>query len=158
MEALLAGLSAPPVLVGSSLGGLVGAAAAHRGAALAALVLLAPAFGFARRRLELRRWGGYRKRGTVPAFHQARKAWTTLGPELLEDLPRWKDDEAWRVAAPLLILHGTRDESVPVAESRAFAARHPGAVLEEVDDDHGLLAPASLEMLDHFLEAAFRAR
>ncbi|HOD32611.1 MAG TPA: YqiA/YcfP family alpha/beta fold hydrolase, partial [Holophaga sp.] len=60
VEALLAGLATAPVLVGSSLGGLVAAAVAYRGVALRHLVLLAPAFGFARRRLEGERWEGYR--------------------------------------------------------------------------------------------------
>jgi pimeloyl-ACP methyl ester carboxylesterase len=38
---------------------------------------------------------------------------------------------------PTTILHGTRDEVIPIDISRAFAARH-GARLVEVDDDHSL--------------------
>jgi hypothetical protein len=34
-------------------------------------------------------------------------------------------------------------------------ARHPGAVLRILEDDHGLLAPESLRELDAQLEAAF---
>ena len=158
VEALLATLAEPPVVVGSSLGGLVGAAVAHRGAPLAGLILLAPAFGFARRRLESGRWAGYRKRGTMPVFHFARNAWTTLGPELLADLPAWRDDDQWQIPAPLAILHGTLDEAVPLEESRAFANRHPGSVLEIVEDEHGLLAPGSLGALERLLEAAFAPR
>jgi len=152
VEALLRTLPEPPVVVGSSLGGLVAAAVAHRGAALAGLILLAPAFGFASRRLEGPRWAGYRRRGSIPIYHHARNAWTRLGPELLADLPAWADDGQWRIEAPLAILHGTRDESVPVEVSRAFAASHPGAVLMEVDDDHALLAEPTLSALDGFLE------
>lgn len=154
VEALLRNQVEPPVVVGSSLGGLVGAAAAHRGAAMAQLILLAPAFGFARRRIQDPRWAGYRRRGIMPTYHYARAAWTTLGPELLEDLPRWQDDETWRIPVPLAILHGTRDEAVPPGESEAFARRHPGAALKLVEDDHGLLAEASLRALDELLEGA----
>lgn len=156
VEALLRTLPEPPVVVGSSLGGLVAAAVAHRGAALAGLILLAPAFGFASRRLEGPRWAGYRRRGSIPIFHHARNAWTRLGPELLADLPAWADDSRWRVEAPLAILHGTRDESVPVEVSRAFAGRHGGADLREMDDDHGLLGAASLDVLDGLLVRMFQ--
>jgi pimeloyl-ACP methyl ester carboxylesterase len=154
--ALLRGLAEPPVVVGSSMGGLVGAAAANLGAPMARLILLAPAFGFARRRLAGRRWAGYRKRGTMPTFHHAQGQWLTLGPELLPDLPQWQDDDRWQLKVPVAILHGRKDESVPLAESEGFAARHPEAVLRVLDDDHGLLAPASLQALDELLEEAFR--
>jgi len=154
VEALLSGLP-PAVVVGSSLGGLVAAAVAHRGTPLAGLILLAPAFGFSLRRLAGPRWSGYRRRGTMPTFHFARNAWTVLERDLLEDLPAWKDDRTWRLEVPTAILHGRRDEAVPLEESRAFAAANPGARLVEVDDDHGLLAPESLAALDGLLAAAF---
>ena len=156
VAALLGTLDAPPVVVGSSLGGVVAAAVAHRGVPVARLILLAPAFGFARRRMSGRRWAGYRRRGLMPTFHHAQGRWVTLGPQLLPDLPLWQDDDQWQLTVPLAILHGRRDEAVPLAESEAFAARHPGAVLRVLDDDHGLLAPASLLALDELLEEAFR--
>lgn len=156
VEALLAELSGPPVLVGSSLGGLVAAAVAHRGAALRHLVLLAPAFGFARRRLEGERWEGYRHHRRLKVFHHAENRWMRLGPDLLEDLPAWREDETWTVGCPVTLIHGVHDVSVPVAESRAFAARQPQAVLHEVDDDHGLLAPETLALLETVLAAATR--
>jgi len=151
VETLLGTLPAPAVLVGSSLGGLVGAAVAHRGNRLARLILLAPAFGFARRRLLDPRWAGYRKRGSMPTYHYGRASWARLGPELLADLPLWADDERWQVPGPLAILHGRLDEAVPLEESEAFAARHPGSVLRIVEDDHALLAEATLATLDALL-------
>jgi pimeloyl-ACP methyl ester carboxylesterase len=39
--------------------------------------------------------------------------------------------------APTIIVHGVRDEVVPIAASRAWAARHHVRVIE-VDGDHGL--------------------
>lgn len=155
VTALLRGLAEPAVVVGSSMGGLVGAAAALGGAPMARLILLAPAFGFARRRLAGRRWAGYRRRGSMPTYHHARGRWLTLGPDLLLDLPRWQADDRWQLPVPVVILHGRQDEAVPLAESEAFAARHPGTVLRVLEDDHGLLAPASLAALDACLAEAF---
>ena len=155
LAALVRGLAEPPVVVGSSMGGLVAAAAAHQGVPMAWLILLAPAFGFARRRLAGPRWAGYRRRGSMRTYHHAQAKWLTLGPELLADLPRWQDDQQWRLTVPVAILHGRQDEAVPLAESEAFAARHPGAVLQVLEDDHGLLAPDSLAALDVLLAGAF---
>lgn len=155
VQALLTTLPEPPVVVGSSLGGLVGAAVARRGVPMARLILLAPAFGFARRRLAGRRWAGYRKRGTMPTFHEGEDKWITLGPDLLPDLPLWQDDHQWQLKVALAVIHGSRDETVPLAESEAFARRHPQATLTIVDDDHGLLAAPSLEALTALLTETY---
>lgn len=50
-----------------------------------------------------------------------------------------------RAPAPTVILHGRRDEVVPVTLSQRFAADHPEVELIEVDNDHGLAG--SLELL-----------
>lgn len=41
-------------------------------------------------------------------------------------------------SCPVLILHGRRDEVVPVELSRRYAAARPNVRLVELDDDHGL--------------------
>jgi pimeloyl-ACP methyl ester carboxylesterase len=137
------------------MGGLVATAVARRGASVGRLILLAPAFGFARRRLEGRRWAGYRRRGTMPTYHHAEGKWTTLGPAMLPDLPLWRDDDQWTVDVPVAILHGRKDELVPLAESEAFVARNPQARLTVLEDDHGLLGEASLKALEGLLAEAF---
>lgn len=156
VEALLRGLPEPPVLAGSSLGGFVATAVIHRGAPVRSLVLLAPAIGFAERRLVTPLWADYRERGVTAVFHYGEGKLKRLGPALRDDLPAWTGDEAWRIAVPTTILHGRRDEAVPLAESEAFAARNPGAALHILEDDHALLAPASLALLADVLEEAFR--
>lgn len=156
VEALLSALTEPPVVAGSSLGGFVATAAVHRGAKVRSLVLLAPAFGFAARRLVTPLWEDYRVRGTTAVFHYGEGRLRRLGPALRDDLPRWTGDEAWRIAVPSVILHGRHDDAVPVAESEAFAARNPEARLHILEDDHGLLAPASLALLADTLHEAFR--
>jgi pimeloyl-ACP methyl ester carboxylesterase len=96
------GYAAPPLLVGSSYGGLtalvVAAELAGRGVMVPGLVLCAPALD-------------------------------------LSEPP--VDSAPVRVVAPTTIIHGTRDEVVPVAVSRELAARQQ-VMLIEVDDDHRL--------------------
>lgn len=43
-----------------------------------------------------------------------------------------------RAPAPTTIIHGTRDEIVPIAVSRDFVRANPTAQLIEVDDEHRL--------------------
>ena len=93
----------PPLLVGSSFGGIAGLVAAlvaaERGVALRGLLLCAPA-------LMLPPPPGTVERLALPP-------------------------------ARTIIVHGTRDEVIPIEVSRRFAAEH-GAELREVDDEHGL--------------------
>jgi pimeloyl-ACP methyl ester carboxylesterase len=49
-----------------------------------------------------------------------------------------------RCPAPTTIIHGTRDDVIPIDVSRAFARDH-GARLIEVDDEHAL--PHSLDLI-----------
>lgn len=155
LEALLASLSEPPVVAGSSLGGFVATVAVHRGAKVRSLLLLAPAFGFAARRMVTPLWEDYRVRGTTAVFHYGEGRLKRLGPALRDDLPHWLGDESWRIAAPTAILHGRRDEAVPVSESEAFAVRNPSARLHILDDDYGLLAPDSLARNARVFEEAY---
>jgi pimeloyl-ACP methyl ester carboxylesterase len=100
-------------------------------------------------------WDSYREQGEMEVFHFGVGKPLRLGPELLHDLPHWLDDDTWRIKVPTVILHGRRDEAVPLAESEAFRDQNPGAILHVLDDDHGLLAPPSLACLRAALEAAF---
>lgn len=156
VESLLMTLPEPPVLVGSSLGGFIATAVAQRGASIRAMLLLAPAIHFARRRMTSPAWATYRERQEMTVFHYGVGSPMRLGPELFRDLPNWMDDDQWRIPVPTVILHGRMDEAVPLAESEAYRDRNPGTVLHVLEDDHGLVAPDSLECLRSALEAAFR--
>ncbi len=100
----------PPLLVGSSFGGIAGLVAAivaaERGHRVPGLVLCAPAL-------------------MLPP-----------PPDTVAQL---------RCPAPTVVVHGVRDEVIPVEVSRRFAAAH-GATLHEVDDDHRL-AGAGLDVI-----------
>ena len=155
VEALVRRLPEPPVLVGSSLGGFIATAVTRQGVSIRSMILLAPAIHFARRRMTSPAWAGYRERGEMEVYHHGAGRPLRLGPELLRDLPNWADDEAWRIQVPTVTLHGRRDEAVPLEESEAFRDRNPNNVLHVLEDDHGLLAPASLACLRLALAAAF---
>jgi pimeloyl-ACP methyl ester carboxylesterase len=128
------------VLLGSSLGGYLAALlAAREPARVRALVLMAPAFDFAARwQAEvgpeaMRRW---RARGTAPVMHYGRAREEPLSIGLLDDAATYPAEPD--PACPALVLTGSRDEAVPVAVVRRFAAGRPDRELVVYDSDHQL--------------------
>jgi pimeloyl-ACP methyl ester carboxylesterase len=126
--------------VGSSLGGWVAArwAELHPGR-VDRLLLLAPAFDLpnlwrqALTSQQLREWEA---RGwlEVPdgTGRTGRLHW-----EFLRDCARQPPFPC--ADCPILVVHGRRDETVPLASSEAYVARHPAVRLEVLDDGHDLL-------------------
>lgn len=132
-------------LIGSSLGGYVAALYAARHPEVRRLVLLAPAFSFARRWAEYlgaARVEAWRRTGALEVFHYGEGRNRQLGYQLLADGERYEDYPDF--LQPALIFHGAHDDAVPVSYSREFAAAHPNAVLEVLDSGHELL-----NMLDY---------
>ncbi len=125
VDAILNG--GPTVLLGSSLGGYVAAlVAARRAERVPALVLMAPAFGFAarwERQVGEKAMAAWRRRGTAPVFHYGRNREEPLSVALLDDARRFDDEPD--PACPALVLHGRRDDAVPLAVAEAFVARRP---------------------------------
>ena len=128
------------VLIGSSLGGFVaGLYAARHAEEIERLVLLAPAVEFARkwkarfRADELDEW---KRLGWKSFYHYGRKRDERLGYQFVEDAMRFEGEPAFR--QPALILHGSRDEVVPVELSRDYAGRHPNVILKEFASGHEL--------------------
>jgi pimeloyl-ACP methyl ester carboxylesterase len=130
----------PVSLIGSSMGGYLAAIYASRHPEVARLVLLAPAFRFARRWQErygpqaLEQW---RRRGSVEVFHYAEGCHRDLAYDLIEDAEKYDDYPDFR--QPTLIFHGANDDVVPPVYSEKFAASHPNACLELLDAGHELL-------------------
>lgn len=139
----------PEIIIGSSLGGYLAALWAARHPGRARLVLLAPAFGFARRWPErlgeetVRQW---RERGWMEVYHYELRQNRRLGYQLLADGAKY---EAYPdVRDPALVIHGVRDEVVPAAWSEEFAAGKPQVRLLLLDSDHQML-----DVLDPIWEA-----
>ena len=135
-----AAAGAPVALMGSSLGGYLAALYAARHPEVSRVVLLAPAFGFARRWAE--RMGGaavdaWHATGAVEVFHYGENRQCRLSYALLDDGLRYEDYPDFR--QPALIFHGAHDDVVPARYSSEFAAAHPNARLEILDSDHQLL-------------------
>lgn len=128
------------VLIGSSLGGYLAAlyASLHPDR-IDRVVLMAPALRFPSRWREglpepvLDEW---RRTGRREVFHYGSGGPRNLSWDLMADLERWPDDPD--VRQPALILHGIQDPVVPVADSEAYAARHPQVRLVRYDSGHEL--------------------
>ena len=147
------------IVIGSSLGGLTAAKLAERDARVCALVLLAPAFGFGAR------WRA--RLGAAAVDEWRRTGWYAMGGDDPDAPPRLDIgflDDALAVEAagpvdvrvPTLVVHGTKDDAVPIASSRAWAKGKPHVRVVELDDGHqlyGTLDRICVE-LDRFLFGA----
>ena len=132
------------VLIGSSLGGFVAVEAAARSGQrdrpISKLVLLAPAV-----ELEWDRWAevgpggieGWRTAGDIEIYHYAQQGTRRLNFGFYEDA-RHYDPASRRLAMPMLIFQGRRDESVSPAIVQRFADAQPSATLHMLDDTHQL--------------------
>lgn len=142
------------VLVGSSLGGLTAARVAEREPRVDKLVLLAPAFQLAARWRDTLgpAWDDWQRTGwrEITDYTTGQPARVDFG--FIEDAIR-VDIGYPELRCPTLILHGRRDEVVPIAHSRELAARSPHVRLVELDDGHELIAslPTLLAETEAFL-------
>jgi pimeloyl-ACP methyl ester carboxylesterase len=130
----------PTALVGSSMGGYLAALYAARHSNVSRLVLLAPAFGFARRwceRMGQAQVAEWRHTGTMDVFHYADNRNRKLGYQLLADAEHFEAYPAF--TQPALIFHGAHDDVVPVRYSQDFAAAQTNATLEVLDAGHDML-------------------
>jgi pimeloyl-ACP methyl ester carboxylesterase len=139
-------------LMGSSMGGYLAALYAARHPEVERMVLMAPAFGFARRWARtlgeetLARW---RSTGFLEMYHYGEKRAAKVSYKLIEDGEGYEDYPDCK--QPALIFHGRKDDAVPLAYSEEFAAAHPHTTLEVFDSDHELL-----DVLDRMWERVSR--
>ena len=134
----------PAVVVGSSLGALVALEASRRGVG-ASLLLIAPAIGFGRRWIERLAAGD-----PLSFLHHAEGREMPIHRAFFESLAALGDDDE-PPSVPVVIVMGTRDDSVPIDHVRAVWRRWdlsglaPGSrFLEIAGGDHGLVEYAPL--------------
>lgn len=131
--------SAPVTLIGSSLGGLTAAHLGQKYPQVQRLVLLAPAFGFLSHWLpklgdeQVQRW---QQEKYLKVYHYGEGRELPLSYNFVTDATYYPENLLQR-PIPTLILHGTKDEVIPIAASREFASR-PWVNLVELDSDHSL--------------------
>jgi len=137
-------------LMGSSMGGLLAALAGKKFAStkrVESLILLAPGFGITRRWQHLIGDQGlaeWKKCGARSFFHYAMNREMDLGYSFIEDLAA-QQTEKLVITIPTLVYHGIKDDTVPVDNSRQFAALNKELVtLHELDDGHELTASTKL--------------
>lgn len=131
---------APAVLIGSSMGGYLAALYAARRPEVHRLLLMAPAFGFARRwpeSMEPETIDAWRRTGWLEVYHYGEGRPRRLSSALLDDAAAYEDFPAF--IQPALIFHGTRDTVVPPAYSAEFVSLRPNARLQLLESDHQLL-------------------
>ena len=130
----------PVTLLGSSMGGYLAALYAARHSEVERVVLMAPAFGFARRwtsTLAAATLAEWRRTGFLEMYHYGEQRPAKVSYKLIEDGERYEDYPDF--SQPALIFHGRADDTVPVAYSQELAASHRHARLEVFESDHELL-------------------
>jgi uncharacterized protein len=130
LERTLDGQSAR--LIGSSMGGYLAALYASIHPEIDRLVLMAPAFGFARRWKDKVAEGAH-----LEVYHYGDKTVRRVHYGLIADALRFPANPDFK--QPALIFHGVHDDVVPVEYSRDVASLHPETRLVELDSDHELL-------------------
>lgn len=124
-------------IVGSSYGGLVAIHYAYRFGGVAWMLLLAPGLrwlsgGLSEEQLEI-----WKRAGTAPVFHKAFQREVPVRNDLQVDGMRYLEPVS--PIASTRIIHGKSDTTVPIEDSRAYAAQHANRVqLSEVEADHDL--------------------
>lgn len=139
------------ILVGSSLGGLTACRLAERDARVGALLLLAPAFALVDRwtsMLGAEKMEAWRRSGWLEVDDYAERKKARVDYGFFEDLRAADPEELPDVRVPTVIVHGVRDEVVPVERSRRFAAGKRHVKLVEVDDGHELVASLDVALAE----------
>jgi len=124
-------------IIGSSYGGLIALHYAHRFGGVEKMLLLAPGLTWLSGGLSEKELEQWEKAGAAPVFHHAFEQEIPVRYDLQVDGLRYL--EPIPPAAPITIIHGHNDKTVPIEPSRAYAADFPHSVrLIEVEADHDL--------------------
>ncbi|MEH2403647.1 YqiA/YcfP family alpha/beta fold hydrolase [Nostoc sp.] len=132
--------STPVTLIGSSLGGFTAAHLGQQYLQVERLVLLAPALGFLSHWLpklgdeEVQRW---QQEKYIMVYHYGEERKLPLNYNFVTDAAQYQEELLQR-PIPTLILHGKKDEVIPIEASRDFVRLRPWVELVELASDHAL--------------------
>ncbi|MBV8817713.1 MAG: alpha/beta fold hydrolase [Acidobacteriaceae bacterium] len=136
----------PVTLMGSSMGGYLAALYAARHPEVEQVILMAPAFCFAKRSINMvgpHKFLQWRMSGSTHMFHYGAGRELPLRYDLIQDAQSYEDYPSF--AQQALLFHGIHDQTVPWKLSQNFAARHNNARLWLLDAGHELTE--SLEIM-----------
>lgn len=137
---IFSSFSTPIILIGSSFGGLTATYLGEQYKQIQALVLLAPAFGFYSRFIELlgedqlKKW---QTTGSLSIYHYGQQKNCLLNYTFLTDLNQYQEENCQR-SLPTLIIQGKEDEVIPIEKTRSYASKRPWVQLIELDSEHGM--------------------
>lgn len=124
-------------IIGSSYGGLVALHYAHRFGGVQKMLLLAPGVFWLSGGLSEDELAQWEKSRALPVHHPRFQKEVAVRYDLQLDGLRYL--EPVPPAAPVLIIHGCADETVPFVHSQTYAAYYPDQVsLIEIQADHNL--------------------
>jgi uncharacterized protein len=129
----------PLAIIGSSMGGYLAALYASRHPEVTHVVMMAPAFGFARRwgaRIGEESFARWKAEGFLEVHHYGEGRPARVGYELIEDGLKYPEEPEFPQAG--LIFHGWKDEVVPAGASIRYAGRNPHVKLQLFEAGHEL--------------------
>ena len=138
--AIFASETNPVTIIGSSFGGLTAVWLAEKYCQVKRLILLAPAFGFPDCWIatltpeQIKQW---QQSGYLPVYHYGAEQELPLHYEFINDARNYSQSQLRR-SLPTLIIHGLKDDVIPIAASRTYAQEHDRVQLIELDSGHGL--------------------
>lgn len=129
-------------IIGSSLGGLAALFAADRHPKrVNRLVLLAPALGLFHTNFVGLGHAGVRKwerEGSIEVRHYGTDSVERISSDFVHDARKY-DENRVHLSIPVMIVHGTHDETVDPHLSVVYAKHNPNVALHLVEDDHPLV-------------------
>jgi len=149
LEFLHSTYTEPIAVIGSSLGGYIALLLAQQNPLVQKLLLLAPAITFP---FGIKGWLGteaiaqWQEMGYREFWHYEAQRLVPLNYQFYEDVQSYATVQFER-ELPIVILHGKRDEVVPVHISTQFAQNRPYVDLHIVDSDHSLGDSSTLSYL-----------
>ena len=127
----------PPVasFIGSSMGALVALHVARQYSRVDRMLLIAPALSYRPLQITARDLEEWKGSGALPVWHYGFERTLPLHYEYHLDGLQYAEQIA--PPTPVTIVHGGRDDTVPIELSRAYSAKYSGQVqLIELDTDH----------------------